>query len=367
MSSAISIDHGDGVHLPTTQCLLVDDEPRLRSLLRRVMERDGYVCHEAGSGVEALDYLRTQSVDLVITDMSMPEMDGVTLLRHVTAQWPDIAVMMVSANADVDAAVEALAIGALDYLTKPFRIDEVRARVAQVVEKRRLVLENRVYREQLEQRVQEQARKLEDLFLTSLQSLVQALEVRDRYTHGHSLRVSRYAGAIARELRLPEPVVKELELGASLHDLGKIGVREAVLNKEGPLTDEEYAHIMEHPLIGWRLLGPLLRELPVALNVVRSHHERFDGRGLPDGLVGSEIPLEARIVAVADSFDAMTSVRPYRRGRSTEAAVTELRRCSGQQFDPAVVMAFERVLKQGRVEVVGADATPLERLAAAAA
>jgi HD-GYP domain-containing protein (c-di-GMP phosphodiesterase class II) len=152
--------------------------------------------------------------------------------------------------------------------------------------------------------------------------------------------------AIAREIGLPAALQEQVELGSRLHDIGKIGVREEVLNKDGSLTDEEYAHVMEHPVIGWRLLAPLLRDMPHALAVVRSHHERFDGRGTPDRLRGHEIPLEARITAVADSFDAMTSGRVYRSRLTLEAAVVELRRCSGSQFDPVCVAAFERALEQ---------------------
>jgi HD-GYP domain-containing protein (c-di-GMP phosphodiesterase class II) len=144
--------------------------------------------------------------------------------------------------------------------------------------------------------------------------------------------------------------VRQIELGGRVHDIGKIGVREAVLNKPGPLTDEEYAHIMTHPVVGWRILSPLFDENPIALTVVRSHHERFDGRGIPDGLRGEDIPLEARIAAVADTFDAMTSVRPYRPGAPVAATVSELRRCSGTQLDPRCVDAFLAALEAGAIE-----------------
>jgi len=328
------------------QCLIVDDEPPLRALLRRLMEGEGFVCREASSGDEALALLRAEPVPLVLSDFHMPHMDGGALLRAVRAHWPDTAVVMITAVSDVDIAVRCLEAGALDYLTKPFRIDEVRARVNQALEKRRLLLENRAYRTELEERVTLQARKYEELFLASLQSLADALEVKDAYTWGHSTRVSRYAMAIARELGVTPPQLEQLELGSRLHDIGKIGVREDVLNKDGPLSEDEYAHVMEHPVIGWRLLAPLLRDMPHALAVVRSHHERFDGRGTPDAMRGHEIPLEARITAVADSFDAMTSGRVYRAGISVEEAVVELRRCAGSQFDPACVAAFERALAQ---------------------
>jgi response regulator RpfG family c-di-GMP phosphodiesterase len=292
-------------------------------------------------------------VTLVMSDLRMPKMDGLELLRHTRARWPDVAVVMITAVADVEAAVSCLAIGAMDYLTKPFHLEEVRARVDQALEKRRLVIENRGYQESLQAKVAVQARRLEELFLASIQSLAEALEVKDPYTRGHSVRVSQYSAVIAREMGLDGEMLRQVELGGHVHDIGKIGVREEVLNKPGKLTDAEYEHIMTHPVVGWRILAPLLGETPVALNIVRSHHERFDGRGVPDRLVGKDIPLEARIAAAADSFDAMTSDRPYRPdGMSVTDAVQEIVRCSGTQFDPDVVAALVRAMEAGRLELV---------------
>jgi putative two-component system response regulator len=333
------------------RCLVVDDEPRLRQVLVRLMQSDGFACREAGSGVEALAALKREPATLVLTDLRMPQMDGIELLRQVRARYPDTAVVLITAVADVEVAVSCLAIGAMDYLTKPFHLEEVRARVSQALEKRLLIIENRDYQERLEERVAEQARRIEEMFLGSIQSFAEALEVKDPYTRGHSVRVSQYSSEIARTLGLDEDVVHQIELGGHVHDIGKIGVREAVLNKPGPLTDEEYEHIMTHPVLGWRILSPLLTDTPLILNVVRSHHERMDGRGVPDGLAGSEIPLEARIVCVADAFDAMTSGRPYRRGgqMTMAAGIAELERCSGTQFDPDVLRAFLRAVESGAI------------------
>jgi HD-GYP domain-containing protein (c-di-GMP phosphodiesterase class II) len=263
--------------------------------------------------------------------------------------------MLVSAVADVRTAVECLGEGAMDYVTKPFHLEEVRARVRQALDKRRLILENHDYQERLEERVSIQANRLEQLFLASIQSLADALEVKDTYTHGHSLRVSRYSVVIARELNMDSDFVRQLELGGRVHDIGKIGVREAVLNKAGPLTDDEYQHIMTHPVVGWRILSPLLGDQPKALNIVRHHHERWDGRGLPDRLAAEAIPFEARITTVADTFDAMTSERPYRPGVAIDATVAEIRRCRGTQFDPAVVDAFLKALHRGAIDRTSAS------------
>ncbi|HEX6314432.1 MAG TPA: response regulator, partial [Gemmatimonadaceae bacterium] len=243
------------------------------------MRSDGFLCEEAENGRVAQEALDRNPATLVLSDLHMPEVDGIALLRHVRANYPDTAVIMVTAVADVDTAVACLADGAMDYLAKPFHPDEVRARVRQALEKRQLILENRDYQDRLEEKVAIQAQRIEDIFLASIHSLVDALELRDTYTHGHSIRVSRYSVLIARELGMPDEFVRQLELGGRVHDIGKIGVREQVLHKASPLTDEEYRHVMEHPVTGWRTLQPLLRDHAIALNVVRSHHERWDGGG----------------------------------------------------------------------------------------
>ena len=324
------------------RCLVVDDEPGLRRVLVRLLEGDGFNCREAGSGTEALELLQNDPVPLVISDVRMPEMDGVTRLKEIVARWPDTAVIVVTGVAEVDSAVACLQLGALDYVAKPFQLDEVRARVMQALDKRRLILENRSHQQHLEERVQTQARRIEEIFLEGVQALAQALEEKDAYTSGHSARVAHYAVRIARQMKLEPEVVDTIALGAELHDIGKIGVRESVLDKAGKLTDDEYRHIMEHTVIGARILGPLMHDAPKALAIVRSHHERLDGKGFPDGLTGNHIPLEARVVTVADSFDAMTSERPYRPALSVPQAVRELEEGKSVQFDPYAVEGFLR-------------------------
>jgi putative two-component system response regulator len=334
-------------------CLIVDDEPRLRQVFVHLMRSDGFNCVEAENGEEAIAVLEREPVTLVMSDLRMPRLDGIELLREIRARWPDTAVVMITAVADVEVAVSCLAVGAMDYLTKPFHLEEVRARVAQALEKRRLVLENRGYQESLREKVAVQASRLEELFLASVQSLAEALEVKDPYTRGHSVRVSHYSAVIAREMGLGAELLRRVELGGHVHDIGKIGVREDLLNKPGKLTNEEYQHIMTHPMVGWKILAPLLGEMPEALNIVRSHHERFDGSGIPDGLAGTDIPLEARIAAAADCFDAMTSDRTYRPGLSMEEALAEIVRCSGAQFDPCVVEAMMAAVDTGRFTLIG--------------
>ncbi len=330
------------------QCLVVDDEPRLRRVLVRLLEGDGFTCREAGSGVEALAVLEHERIPLVISDMRMPQMDGVTLLREIVSRWPDTAVVMVTAVAEVESAVACLQLGAMDYVPKPFHLDEVRARVMQALDKRRLLMENRDYQANLEERVQQQAGRIEELFLGGVQALAQALEAKDPYLKGHSLRVAEYAVAIATQLGLPEEANRTIALGGHLHDIGKIGVSEEVLHKSSRLSELEYSHVMEHPVIGARILGPLLDDSPTVIAIVRSHHERPDGKGLPDGLAGEAIPTEVRVVSVADAFDAMTSVRPYRPSLSVERALEELHVGKGRQFDPGAVEAFQHAFPEIR-------------------
>ena len=334
-------------------CLIVDDEPRLRQILSALMRAEGFQCVEAENGLDALEFLALLPITLVLTDMEMPKMGGIELLKQLRTKYPDVAVLMITGNTDVETAVGALSLGAMDYITKPFQLEEVRARVHQALEKRRLILENRDYQLNLEEKVRVQQRRLEHLFVAGVQSLSAALEAKDPYTRGHSERVALYSVCIAREFGLSAELIRQIELGGRVHDIGKIGVREEVLHKTGPLTPEEYDHIMTHPVIGWRILAPLLGDAPRSLNIVRWHHERFDGKGLPDRLRGEGIPLEARIVAAADTLDAITSDRPYRTSEKTlPGAVEEIVRNSGTQFDPDVVAALTAVTNRGDLRLI---------------
>lgn len=329
------------------RCLLVDDHAGVRTAVARGLVAYGLQCRQAGSGLEAMDHLAVETPDVVISDIQMPGMDGVALLRELRERHPDVVVIMVTGVDDVTTAVDCLQLGAYDYIVKPFQVEQLRTRVLQAVERRQLVLENRRYQEHLAELVQQQALRIEELFLEGVQSIVHALEAKDLYTRGHSARVAAYATATARHVGLDEDVIQVIGLGAELHDVGKIGVSEAVLNKPGRLTDEEYRHIMQHTVIGARILGTLLKHGRPALEIIRSHHERLDGRGLPDGLSGDAIPLHARIVTVVDAFDAMTTGRAYRRGIAPEAAMGELAKHVRTQFDPVVVEAFRAAYPDG--------------------
>jgi len=323
------------------QCLVVDDDQQVRDSLVRVIQSQGLGCLAASSADEALALLSQHAgIAVLISDIRMPGTDGVGLLREVRRQYPDTAVIMLSAVADVQIAVECLKAGALDYIAKPMVIGEVQARVAKALEKRELTLQNRYYQQHLETEVRRQRARIEQLFLEGAQTLAHALEAKDAYTRGHSRRVGEYAVRTAVVLGYTGEFLDSIRLGAELHDIGKIGTRESILNKPGGLTPEEFRHVAEHAVLGERILAPLAGDRPVVLHIARSHHERMDGDGFPDGLRGEGIPVEARIVAVVDAFDAMTTNRAYRESLTPDRAFTELRRCAGLQFDPAVVDAF---------------------------
>jgi putative nucleotidyltransferase with HDIG domain len=324
-------------------CLVVDDDAQVRQALARVIQGHGLATVEAGSGKEALTILKQNGeIPLCISDVYMPEMDGVTFLREALQLYPDMAVIMLTGVAEVATAVECLKLGALDYISKPMVIEEVRARVDKALEKRELVLQNRFYQKNLESRVRELDRRNKLSLINGVKTLVHALEAKDPYTSGHSARVSKYALKTALQLGVIGDRLEHIRLGAELHDIGKIGTREDILNKPGPLSPEEFEHIKGHTALGEKILAPFMSESPVVLQVVRSHHERMDGRGFPDALVASQIPQEARIVAVVDAFDAMTTSRAYRAPRTPSAAMDELRHCAGTHFDTEVVDAFLR-------------------------
>ena len=320
---------------------MVDDDQQVRETLVRVIRSQGLECVAVSSADEAIAVLDADpGVAVLISDIRMPGTDGVELLRQVRRQHPDVAVIMLSAVADVQLAVECLKLGALDYIAKPMVIGEVQARVARALEKRELTLQNRYYQQHLETEVRRQRARIEQLFLEGAQTLAQALEAKDAYTRGHSQRVREYAIRTALTLGYTGDFLDNLGLGAELHDIGKIGTRESVLNKPGRLTAEEFRHVAEHTVLGERILSPLAGDRPVLLPIARSHHERVDGDGFPDGLRGDAIPVEARIVAVVDAFDAMTTNRAYRDSLEAGPAFQELRRCAGLQFDREVVDAF---------------------------
>ena len=320
--------------------LVVDDEEFLRSIVRERLEIAGYSVEEAPNGNEALAMLaRSGPYNVLLTDIRMPIMDGITLLSEWGKRSPGTAGIVMSANGELDTAVQALKMGACDYITKPFNFGVLLITIENALRKKDLERQLDDYRLNLEEKVKEQTDTINSMYVRSIDAMIKALEAKDYYTRGHSQRVTVYSLAIAEELGMTGPEMEDLRRASVLHDLGKIGVREVVLNKPGRLSDEEFAEIVLHPDTAVRILEPIPFFRPL-LPAILHHHEQFDGKGYPSRLAGNRIPLGSRIMAIADTFDAMTSTRAYRKALPVADAIVEIRRCSGTQFDPEIVPAF---------------------------
>jgi putative two-component system response regulator len=318
--------------------LIVDDEKTVRRSLNRCLSLRGFCCAEAGNADEALQAMKNQPADLIILDIMMPGTSGKELLPHLRETFPDTAVVMATAVVEPDTIVECMKNGAHDYITKPFDVDQLVTNINTVLEKRRLELNLREKRQVLEGKVEEQARDLQKLFIDAVESLVGALEAKDKYTAGHSRRVTKIALDTAMAMGLKDEDLENLHWAALLHDIGKIGIDPTVQNKPDELTPQEYDYVLTHCVIGPGIVQPLVNEK--IIEIIRHHHDSYDGNGLNQKVTGEAIPLGARILTVADSFDAMTSDRPYRTSMPVTQAITEIIRCAGTQFDPAVVKAF---------------------------
>jgi putative two-component system response regulator len=326
--------------------LLVDDEEMICSIMARRLSREGYVCATAKNGREALNQFYKGAFSLIISDIRMPEMDGLELLKKVKAVNPKTMMVMVTAYAELEMAVEAMRLGAYDFLTKPVNLELVVLSVKNALEKKRLEEELEAYHKNLEKLVEERTAKLQQAYhilkkahLDSVKVLAEAIDAKDPYTRGHSDRVRKMSLKIAMHLGMPEGRMESLEYGALLHDIGKIGIKDEVLQKQGALSPLEYQYIQEHPLIGVKIVEGI-DFFKDKIPMIRHHHEHFGGNGYPDGLSGEGIPLEARIIAVPDAFDAMTSVRPHNRIMPLAEVLAELEACKGKQFDPAIIDIF---------------------------
>jgi response regulator RpfG family c-di-GMP phosphodiesterase len=326
--------------------LIVDDEKMICSVLARRLNREGYACVMANNGREALSHFYKDAFSLIISDIKMPEIDGIEFLRRVREMNPKMMVVIMTAYPEIDTAVEAMRAGAYDFIIKPVDLDLVVLSVKKALEKKRLEDELEAYHKNLERLVEERTAEIRQALsvvkkshMDSVMVLAGAIDAKDPYTRGHSDRVRRMSVRIGMKLGLDEKRLENLVFGALLHDIGKIGIKDEVLQKQGNLNSTEYQYIQEHPLIGVKIVEGI-DFFKDKIPMIRNHHEHFDGTGYPDGLVGEAIPLEARTVAVPDAFDAMTTSRPHHEAMPYEEALAEMERGKGKQFDPKILEIF---------------------------
>jgi cyclic di-GMP phosphodiesterase len=353
----------NGEALASLQVLLVDDEEAISTMLSHRLGLEGHRCRSARNAAEALEILKQGEFDVVISDLRMPGISGMELLRTVRSAYPDITFLVATGVDDVRVGVEAMKEGAADYLLKPFQLDGVAMSVARALENKRLARQVEDYRKNLEKMVDQRTKQLraamkriESTYDETLEALGAALDLRDTETAGHSRRVSLYCLEIARGMGLSRDQLRQISRGSYLHDIGKIGIPDSILLKPGKLTEEETAVMQTHARIGYDLVSRIAFLAPAA-EIILTHQERYDGTGYPQGLSGEEIPVGARIFALADTLDAMTSDRPYRRALPLATAYEEIRQEADRQFDPAIVEVFlgipQETWERIRLEVAG--------------
>ncbi|MBI1882912.1 MAG: response regulator [Chlamydiae bacterium] len=329
--------------------LVVDDEESIRESLKMILA-DRYKILTASSAENALQFLQqnSQDVDVIFSDILMLQMNGIQLLEAIKKSHPNSETIIMTAYPTLDTTLAALKLGASDYILKPFAVDEILEATRRAVERKKTVVRN-------QEKIRELTTAIQRNYEGTTRALISAINARDQYTGGHSNRVSKMMGRFAKFLNLDPEVSEKLEVISYLHDIGKIGVSQEILNKTEELTPEEYEEVKLHPFIGYKILQPV-DFLNDCLDVMLYHQERFDGKGYPAGLKDYEIPLGARMLGIVDAYDAMTSTRPYRKKLTQETAFRELKAEAGSQFDPELVESFIKMVSQVGEPVVAKTA-----------
>lgn len=324
--------------------LVIEDDISYGEMLKDALSHLGYDTHVSFSATGGLDIIRQNRVNIVLSDVNMPGMNGIELAQRVMSMYLDIPVVLITGINDLSQVREALALGVSDYIVKPVKVEELPVVIERNLERKRLESE----------RLQEN--KAETL-LKALKALMKALDAKDPYTSGHSQRVVRLAMRMADALHLPEEDRYTLQLSAFLHDIGKIGMPDSILKKADSLEDYELRKAKDHPIVGSEIIGEI-EELSEVASIIRHHHERYDGKGYPDGLQGDAIPFFSRILAILDTYEALVSDRIYRKAVKKKVALEEIRRNAGLQFDPYLVDVFIEVMTQEKTPRTGANDDP---------
>ncbi len=335
--------------------LIVDDDPAIQKVLDIGLTDSGFFTKVMKSAIEAIEMLETRTFqpECIILDIRMPGMSGLEAIPRLKDFDAKVQIIMLTASTDLEIGIESMKRGAFDYLVKPVHRAELVETIGKalryrdlLVDNERLAQENREYQKMLEMKIEERTaelftayRQLQQTNMDTVRMLAETIEAKDHYTRGHCTRVRTLSSELYGRIETAQPDIEVLEYGALLHDIGKIGISEQLLNKNGRLTDEEYRIFAAHPVIGENILKTVDFFRP-CLPIVRSHHEWYNGNGYPDGLSGDQIDPLVRIVSIADSFDAMTSNRPYRKALPVEVAIEELEKGKGVQFDPDFVDTF---------------------------
>ncbi len=332
--------------------LVVDDEEPIRNALKKFLTQQQFEVYTAGSGDEALQQLKRHKVALMLCDIRMPGTSGVDLVPQAIEIEPELAILMLTAVNDATSAALCMQRGAMDYLTKPIELSDLGRAVQRALKRREMLLESRQLNQWLKEEVttrtaelQRERMKLEQIAVATLEALVNALEAKDPYMRGHSARVADLSATIAAQLGLGDEDVEQVRVAGRLHDIGKIGTRESVLNKQGALTPDEFEHVKQHVVIGSQILAPL-PHLEHIIPMVRSHHERWDGTGYPDGVRGEAIPIGGRIIAAAEIYDALCTARPYQEKMTPEQAADRMADLAGTVLDPQVYQAIATVVSR---------------------
>ncbi|MFC2045671.1 response regulator [Chloroflexota bacterium] len=345
--------------------IIINNEEDSSRRLRQVLKSEGYSCLKVSTIKEAMTRLQKRNIDVALVDIILPDGSGLELLHEIKENFPSTIVIVAPAIREIDAAIESLKKGAYDYVTKPFNYIEVINRVERAMEKRSLERKIEAQQTEIKQQLEDQIKHSEQIFLGAMVTISVALEAKDPYTAGHSRRVSEMTVAIGKKLGLDEDKLEDLRIGSLLHDIGKLVVDPNIINKQGTLSNEEYTHVMNHTMAGVSIVGSFIRNTKI-LDIIENHHSHYDGGGHNQVKIGENASELSRVVALADSYDAMTSNRPYRTPLSREQALTEIEIRRNTQFDPLIVDAFlemsENEILLGKRKVLVVDDDKIVRM-----